>query len=128
MRIRTPTSSTVKSARISWLIASASASRRRNDVDSHDLAGGLVDPRVVDALLEIVVDSGRLEIEHELDIDLERLGRGQLVLVVAVLALELHVVEHDPVAQREPPSLGLGGGRQVCLMIASLMRATRTFA
>ena len=93
----------------------------------HDLAGGAVDLRVVDRLRQIVVEACRLEVEQELNVDLERLGRRQLVIVVAVTTLELHVREDDPVAQARPPSAG-AMGRQVPRMIASAVRATRTLA
>src|SRR4029453_11749057 len=91
-----------------------------------DLADRLVDLAVVDRALQVVVDPGRLEVEEELDVDLERLRVEQLVVVVAVPALEAHVREHDAVAQERPPSIG--SECHVPRTIASLMRATRTFA
>ena len=89
-----------------------------------DLADGGIHLAVVDRLLEVVIDAGGLEVETELDIDLERLERGHLVGVVAVTTLELHVGEHDPVAQVGPPS---GVGRQFARTMASLIRAARRF-
>ena len=73
MRTRTPTSVTSNSVRISWLIASAMRLEQAERRGLHDLAGDGVDPAVVDGLLEIVVDAGGLEVQHELDVDLERL-------------------------------------------------------
>ena len=107
-------------------MASARASSRRYDVDSTIWRTALVDLAVVDRLLEIVVDPGRLEVEDELDVDLERLGGHHLVLVVAVPALELHVREDDAVGQLGPPSRVQG--EPVPRTTASLMRAARTLA
>ena len=86
-----------------------------------DLADRVVDPPIVDRLLEIVIDAAGLEVEQQLDIYLERLGRQELVLVEAVTPLEAHVREHDPVAQLGPPSAG--SDRQFARMIASAIRA-----
>ena len=93
----------------------------------HDLAGGAVDLRVVNHLRQIVIKAYRLKIEQKLDVDLERLRRHQLVIIIAMTTLELHVREDDPVAQARPPSAG-AMGRQVPRMIASAVRATRTLA
>ena len=90
-----------------------------------DLADRLVDLPVVDRLLEVVVDAGRLQVEHELDVDLERLGREQLVVVVAVATLEAHVGQDDPVAHG---CLLRWPRRHVPRTTASLIRAARTLA
>ena len=76
----------------------------------HDLAGDGVDAAVVDGLGEVVVDAGGLQVQDELDVDLERLGRLQFLVVVAVPAGEPHVAQDDPVAHRATPSAGCGGG------------------
>ena len=47
-----------------------------------DLADRLVDLAVVDRPGQVVIDAGRLEVESQLDVDLERLGGQQLVVVV----------------------------------------------
>jgi len=77
--------------------------------------------------VQVVVAPRRLEVQAQLDVDFERLGRRLLVVVVAVPTLELHVREDDPVAQARPPSAA-ALGRHVPRMIASAVRATRTLA
>ena len=56
-----------------------------------DPTGDRMHPPVIDRRGQVVADAGGLEIEDEFDIDIERLGRQPLVLVVAVATLEAHV-------------------------------------
>jgi hypothetical protein len=91
-----------------------------------DRVDGGVDARVVDRLREVVVDAGGLEVDEELDVHLERLGRRQLLGLDPVPALEAHVMEHDPIAQGWPPRSGGASGRQDPRTTASAMRAART--
>ena len=91
-----------------------------------DLPDRVVDASVVDRLRQVVVDGRRLQIEHDLDVDLERLGREQLVVVVAVAALEAHVGQDNSIAQLGPP--WAAAGRQFARTMASLIRAARTLA
>src|SRR4029453_11776950 len=90
----------------------------------------LVDTTVVDGRGEIVAAARRLEIHHELHVDLEGLRREKLVLVVTVSAIESHVREDDPVAQPGPPSVSgtWGCARRRPRTLASPARAARPFA
>ena len=66
----------------------------------HDLPGDGVHATVIDGLLEIVLDAGWLQVQHQFHVDLERLRRGELVLVVAMSTAEAHVAQDDAVAHR----------------------------
>src|SRR5258706_9315277 len=96
-----------------------------------DLPDELVHAAVVDRLREVVADPGRLEVEQELDVDLEGLRRLELVLVIAVPALESDVVQDDPVGQGVPPSAGppvvAAGVETDARLTASAIRAARRF-
>src|SRR6476619_1236019 len=97
------------------------------DVPAHHL----VDLAVVDGLREVVARPGGSQIEHELDVHLERLGHVLLVVVPTMAALELDVAEDDPVAQGTSPSPGSAPrgapGAAPARTIASAGRAARTF-
>ena len=90
---------------------------------------GLLTGRSADVVAAAVAQSRTMADEGAdlLDVDLEGLWCRQLMVVVAVPALELHVGQDDPVAQVGPPSVDWLD-RQVPRMIASAVRATRTLA
>src|SRR5262245_66273643 len=92
-----------------------------------DLAGDVVDAAVVDGLLEVVVDARGLEVQHQLDVDLERLRRHHLVVVDAVAALELHVAEDDQVAQRGSTSIDRLSARTNASYVRAVLRFLRTW-
>ena len=69
-----------------------------------DLAARVEDASVVDGLPEVVRQPGRLEVQRQLDVHLERLRVQLLVLVDAVRPLEAHPVEDDPVRHAPAPS------------------------
>src|SRR5205085_1120785 len=81
-----------------------------------DLPADLEYPPVIDGLRQVVVDPGRLEVRHQLDVHGEWLRLDLLALVDAVASKEAHVVEDDSIGHPARP-----------LTMESAMRAVRTF-
>src|SRR6266540_5399078 len=89
----------------------------------HDAPADLEYRAVIDGLVQVIVHAGRLKVEHQVDVDVERLSHVLLMVVHAVAAHEHHVVESDNVGHRAAGSSTDWPRRTT----ASAMRATRTF-